>query len=185
MKPGAVVLIGDSDMLFDEFCVQRQKLLGQEILIKLNDNLNLVQNLADAMGGDSDMISIRCRPAVQRPFERVKKLTADAEKKFKSKIMELKRHLEATQRKLNELQKRKSASQQMILSPAQKREIKKFKKEQIQVRKELRDLQKEFRSDLDRLENELKIFNIAFVPFLVALFGIIFGIIRKTKSGVK
>jgi ABC-type uncharacterized transport system involved in gliding motility auxiliary subunit len=185
VKPGAVVLVADSDMLFDEFCVQRQKLLGQEILIKLNDNLNLVQNLADAMGGDSDMISIRCRPTVQRPFERVKKLVADAEKKFKSKIMELKRQLDKTQAKLNELQKRKSASQQMILSPEQKRELKKFKKEQIQVRKELRELQKQFRSDLDSLENELKWFNIVLMPFCVAMFGIFFGIVRKVKSGVK
>ncbi|NOY74738.1 MAG: hypothetical protein GXP32_02980 [Kiritimatiellaeota bacterium] len=185
VKPGAVVLIGDSDMLFDEFCVRRQNLLGQQILIKLNDNLNFVQNLADALGGDSDMISIRCRPTVKRPFERVKKLVADAEKRFKSKIMELKRKLERTQRKLNESQKRKSASQQMILSPEQKREIKKFRKEQIQVRKELRNLQKQFRSDLDSLENELKWLNILLVPFLVAVFGVVFGIIRKIKSGVK
>lgn len=185
VKPGAVVLIGDSDMLFDEFCVQRRNLLGQQIMIKLNDNLNFVQNLADAFSGDSDMISIRCRPIVKRPFEKVKKIVADAEKKFKAKIMELKHHLDKTQRKLNDLQKRKSASQQMILSPAQKKEIKKFKREQIQVRKELRDLQKQFRSDLDRLENELKWLNIALMPFLVALFGIIFGMVRKMKSGVK
>jgi ABC-type uncharacterized transport system involved in gliding motility auxiliary subunit len=185
VKPGAVVLIGDSDMLFDEFCVQRQNILGQQILIKLNDNLNLVQNLADALGGDSDMISIRCRPAVKRPFERVKNLVSEAEKKFKSKIMELKRQLSKTQRKLNDLQKRKSASQQMILSPEQKKEIKKFKKEQIQVRKELKNLQKQFRSDLDRLENELKWLNIALMPLLVGIFGIIFGLIRKLKSGVK
>jgi uncharacterized protein YydD (DUF2326 family) len=137
------------------------------------------------MGGDSDMISIRCRPTVQRPFERVKKLVADAEKRFKSKIMELKRQLDKTQAKLNELQKRKSASQQMILSPEQKRELKKFKKEQIQVRKELRDLQKQFRSDLDSLENELKWINILLMPLFVAVFGIFFGIIRKVKSGVK
>ena len=117
VNPGAVVLVGDSDMLFDEFCVQRRKLLGQEILMKLNDNLNFVQNLADAMGGDNDMISIRCRPTVQRPFEKVKTLVAEAEKRFKSKRMELKRKLEKTQRKLNELQKRKSESQQTILSP--------------------------------------------------------------------
>ena len=185
LKPAAVVLICDSDMLFDEFCVQRQKVLGQQIMIKLNDNLNFVHNLADALGGDSDMISIRCRPTVKRPFEKVQKIVADAEKKFKSKIMELKRKLDKTQRKLRNLQKRKTASQQMILSAEQKQEIKKFKQEQIQVRKELRNLQKQFRGDLDRLENQLKWLNIALMPLLVALFGIMFGIVRKMKSGVK
>ena len=53
------------------------------------------------------------------------------------------------------------------------------------MRKELRDLQKQFRSDLDCLENELKILNIAFIPILIILFGIVFGIRRKLKSGVK
>jgi ABC-type uncharacterized transport system involved in gliding motility auxiliary subunit len=180
----AVILLADSDFLYDEFCVQVDNRLGHSLLRLVNDNLNLSQNMADAFGGDSDMIGIRCRPAMIRPFNRVKKIEADAEKVFKAKILKLESDLKATQNRLNMLQKLKSdKSQQMVLSPAQQKELKKFKKQQIKVRKELKQVQKEFRRELDHLEVTLKWLNIMLVPVIIAIFGIIFGIIRKIRGG--
>jgi ABC-type uncharacterized transport system involved in gliding motility auxiliary subunit len=183
-KQPAVIILADSDFLYDEFCVQVDQRSGRALIRLVNDNLNLSQNMADALGGDSDMIGIRCRPAMVRPFARVKKIEADAEKVFKAKILKLESDLKATQNRLNLLQKLKSSkSQQMVLSPAQQKELKKFREQQITVRKELKQVQKEFRREVDHLEVVLKWLNILAVPALIALFGIVFGVIRKIRGG--
>ena len=180
----AVVIVGDSDLLFDQFCIQIQDdPSGRKILRQVNDNLNFSQNLVDALSGDSDIIGIRCRPAMIRPFTRVKNIKAKAETVFKEKILKLENDLKITQNKLNMLQKLKQdKSQQMILSPEQQKELEKFKKQQRKARKDLKILQKEFRQELDHLEIVLKWLNILAVPALIALFGIIFGIVRKFKG---
>jgi len=185
-KDGVVVLVGDSDMLYDEICVQVQSLLGQRFLVPVNDNLGFALNTIDYLGGDSDMIGIRCRPAIKRPFEEIKRREAVAKKKFKSKILELEKRLKETQNRLNELQRKKSdASQRTILSQAQQQEIRRFRKEQVKVRKELKEVQKEFRKEIDSLKILLKWLNIALMPAVVAVFGIIVAIVRGKSGGAK
>ncbi len=186
VKDGVVVLVGDADMLYDEFCVQAQNILGQTVFLPVNDNLNFGLNTVDYLGGDSDMIGIRCRPAIQRPFEEIKRREAVAEKKFKAKILELEGKLKATRDRLNSLQRQKKhASQKRILSPEQQEELRKFRKEQVRIRKELKQVQKEFRKEIDALQNFLEWINILLMPVLVALFGIVVAIVRRKRGGAK
>jgi ABC-type uncharacterized transport system involved in gliding motility auxiliary subunit len=155
-------------------------------MIPINDNLNLLQNIVDLFGGDTDLISIRCRPVVSRPFTLVKKLEAQAEEEFKAKIQEAEKELLKTQNRLNSLQKqKKNRNQRFILSPEQKEELSKFKDKQVKVRKELKHLRKALRKNIDNLEENLKWFNIAFIPILIVILGIIVAIIRKRKGGAK
>jgi ABC-type uncharacterized transport system involved in gliding motility auxiliary subunit len=182
----AVILIGDSDILADSICVAVRNVLGRQFMIPVNDNLNFSQNIVDLLGGDTDLISIRCRPVVSRPFTKVKAMQAQAETQYKAKIQEAEKELTEAQRRLNELQRRKkNKNQRFILSPEQKTEIKKFQEKQVKIRKELKQLRKELRKDIDSLEVKLKWFNIALIPFLIALFGVITAVIRKKKGGAK
>ena len=182
----AVVLIGDSDLLIDNICVAVKNILGKRFMIPINDNLNLSQNFVDLFGGDTDLITIRCRPVVSRPFTLVKKLEAQAEEEFKAKIQEAEKELLKTQNRLNSLQKqKKNRNQRFILSPEQKEELSKFKDKQVKVRKELKHLRKALRKNIDNLEENLKWFNIAFIPILIVILGIIVAIIRKRKGGAK
>lgn len=181
-----VLLFGDSDLLANDICVRIQSLLGQRLAMQLNDNLNLLQNTADFMGGDKDMIGIRCRQAISRPFERVNEMQAEAEQKYQSKIHELEQDLTNTQRRLNELQQRKKkADQRFILSPAQKQELQKFKDRQVKIRKDLKNYRKELRKDIDSLEINLKWLNIALMPLFVALFGLVMAINKKRRGYAK
>ncbi len=184
IKESAVVIICDVDFLFDEFCVQIHNEAGKQIIMRINDNLNLAQNIADTLGGDSDMIGIRCRPTIQRPFNRVKKIKARAEEKLKAKILELEQELKATEQRLNMLRKQKTSKKQQIMySHEQEEEVKKFRALEIKIRKDLKQLLKEYRREIDSLEVLLMWLNILLLPGIIALFGIIFGIIRKIRGG--
>ena len=74
---GAVVLVGDSDLLADQVCVQvRQVLPGYEVAQPVNGNLNFMQSLVEQLSGDSDLISLRSRASINRPFTRLKEMEA-------------------------------------------------------------------------------------------------------------
>jgi ABC-type uncharacterized transport system involved in gliding motility auxiliary subunit len=113
-------------------------------------------------------------------------MQAQAETQYKAKIQEAEKELVEAQRRLNELQRRKKdKNQRFILSPEQKAEIRKFQQKQVKIRKELKQLRKELRKDIDSLEVKLKWFNIALIPFLIAVFGTIAAVVRRKKGGAK
>ena len=180
----AVVLIGDADMLYDQFSVQVQNFFGQRIAIPRNGNLNLAQNLVEQMAGDENLISVRSRATLNRPFERIDKMQAQAEEAFRSKIKETEQSLQETQQKLNELQaaKKEKGQQSMVLSTEQQEEIKKFREKQARVKIELREVKKQLKRETESLENRLKWVNIAGMPFLVTAFGLGLAFVKGQRA---
>src|SRR5204863_408115 len=82
---GVVILVGDSDMIFDPVCVQVQNIFGQKIVIPQNGNLNLAQSMVEQLAGDSNLISVRSRATLNRPFTVVKKMEERAQESYRSK----------------------------------------------------------------------------------------------------
>jgi len=179
-----VVLVGDADMLYDQFSVQVQNFFGQKIVIPRNGNLNLAQNLVEQMAGDENLIKVRSRATLNRPFERIDKMQAQAEDAFRAKRKELEESLREAQQKLNELQalKKEKGQQSMILSAEQQDEIKKFREKEARVKIELRDVKKKLKRETESLETRLKLVNIAGVPFLVTAFGLVLAFLKGQRA---
>jgi ABC-type uncharacterized transport system involved in gliding motility auxiliary subunit len=181
-----VVLVGDADMLYDQFSVQIQNIFGQKIVIPRNGNLNLAQNVVEQMTGDSNLIGVRSRATLNRPFTVVQEMQAAAEESYRSKIKELEGSLQETQTKLNELQAKKEKGQQrMILSKEQQDEIERFRKKEADAKRELKEVRKNLRKDIDSLENKLKWGNIIGMPILVAAFGIVLAVVKNKRARAK
>jgi len=182
----SVILVADSDMIYDEICVRIQKVYKQEIVIPVNNNLSFGHNIADSLCGDKRMIGIRCRPVIKRPFKHVKKMEAEAEKEFKEKLLDLEKKLLKTEARLKAMQmEREDKDKNKFLTLAQIREKKKFQAEQVVVRKEIKNIQKQFRKRIDALENQLKWINIALMPLIIVLMGIVVAIFRKKRNSAK
>jgi ABC-type uncharacterized transport system involved in gliding motility auxiliary subunit len=182
---GAVVLVGDSDMLYDQFCVRVGNFLGQRIVNPINQNLNLVQGLVEQMGGDQNLIGVRSRATMNRPFTKVKQMQAKAEERFRSKIKELEDRLADTQQKLSQMQAKKEGNQRFILSPEQQTAIAKFKQDQASVNKELKEVRKDLRKEIDSLETTLKWVNIGLMPFFVTSVGLGLAIFKRKRTAAK
>lgn len=181
-KAANILLVGDADLLFDNFYVRRQNFLGVNIAQMFNDNLNFLLNASEMLTGSEALISIRSRGKFERPFTKVEALEKKAKERWLAREQELMRKVEETNRKLQQLEQQKDASQQMIISPEQEAEIQKFQEEKIKANRELKEVRRNLRAEIESLGNTIKFINIFLTVLLVAAIGIGFGIYRRSRG---
>lgn len=180
-----VVLVGDADLIHDSFTVQEMPTPFGPLRRQLNANLNFAQNAVEQLAGDNNLIAVRSRATLNRPFTVVNKMKADAEDRFRAKLTEVQASLEETQRKLNELQQNKDTSQRFILSPEQQKELENFRKKEAEARVELKRVQKDLRREVDRLQTNLTGWNIFSMPAAVTLCGILLAVYKRKLTAAK
>ena len=179
---GAVILFADTDFLADDFCVRMIKTPFGNIPQLINDNLTLFSNVIEQFAGREELIGVRSRGVSDRPFTVVNELEAQAMRKWQRREADFEAELQTTQQRLQALQKQKSGDERYILSREQQEEIVKLRKAQAETRKQLKNVRKELTADIDSLGLRLKCLNIALVPALVVLFGLLRGYLRRKRG---
>ena len=177
----SVVLFGDSDLLADAFSLRKENSPFGEMASPLNANLDLAQNLVEQMAGDSNLIAVRSRASLSRPFTRVKQMEAAAEASGEAKVAELQKSLEDTQQRLSELQQQQKDTN----LKEQQAEVDNFRKKEAQVSLELRQAQKDLRKEVVSLETRIEWLNILAMPLAVTLAGIMIAVVRRKKNSAK
>ena len=177
-----VIVVADVDLLSDRFWVDVRNFFGQRVATPRAGNATFVVNALDNLSGSSDLISLRSRGEFSRPFEKVKEIQRDAEKRFLDKEKEVREKLKETERKIQALQSQKQAGNAVLLSNEQRQEMENFRKEQVKTRKELRNVQHELRKNIEALGTQLKFINIGLVPLIVVLFAAGIGFYRSRRS---
>jgi len=179
--PINIIVVADTDILQDKFWVNVQNFFGQQIAVPRANNGAFVANALENLGGSNDLITLRSRGDFSRPFEKVKEIQREAEKRFRSQEKLLLAKLKDTEQSIKDLQRQKGAGQALIMSPEQKQAIEKFQNEKLKTRKELRSVQHELRRDIEELGTRLKIINIGLIPLLVILLAIALGVYRHKR----
>jgi len=181
-----VVLFGDADMLYDPFTMRKIDSPFGAMQMAMNANLNLAQNLIEQMTGDNNLIAVRSRATLNRPFIKVKEMEAAANVKFQSEIKRLEDSAAEAQRKINEMQaQKKDKDQRFILSPEQRVELEKLRKEEADSRLHLRQVQKDLKKEVVSMQTRIKWINILAVPLAVTATGIVIAIINRRKTSAK
>ena len=182
----SVVLFGDADLLYDPFTMRRIDSPFGAMQTAMNANLNLAQNLVEQMTGDSNLIAVRSRATLNRPFTRIRAMEAVANEKFQSEIKRLEDSKNQAQSKINELQAaKKDKDQRFILSPEQRVELEKLRKEEAETGKNLKKVQKDLRKEVVSLQTNLKWINILAIPLAVTVTGIVIAVVKRRKTSAK
>lgn len=168
-KDGINVIVGaDVDLLEDRFWVEFGETHGQRFAAPFADNGAFLIGVIDHLAGSTDLIQLRSRGISNRPFDRVEALKRKAETRFLAEEQALQNKVRATEARLQELQGA-GATDADILNPAQEVEIRTFQAELLETRRALRAVQRNLRSDIERLGARLAFLNIAGVPILLGL----------------
>jgi len=182
---GVLILVGDADFAYDSIAGHAQQVLAQNVFIPSNGNLNFIQSCVEQLAGDSDLIGIRSRASGNRPFVVVNKMAAAAQQKYQSKIDELEDNLNETRQKLASLQTSKQTDQKTLLSPEQQAEIKKFQESETTINRELKQVRKSLREEIDSLQNTVKWIDIAGMPIVVTLVGLTLAFVKRRKRAAR
>ena len=181
VEPGTVVLIGDTDMIYDRFCVREVNFFGYGAQQPINDNLSFFANIVDQLAGSAALVGIRTRGRSERPFEVVLDLQRIAQEQYMEEENRLQKRLDEAQRKLGELQAKKDEKQRFILSSEQQKAIESFQEEVVETKQQLKLVRRKLREDIEKLGVKMKVLNILLMPCLIAVAGVGFGVYRKRK----
>lgn len=179
--PVNVILVADGDMLHDQFWVTVQELLGQRMAVPQAHNAAFVINALENLSGGEALAMLRGRGVNDRPFERVANIRREAERRYREKEQALNAKLKELQGKLQQMETRVEGGQ-ILLSDKDRQTIDGFRAEMVNVRRELRGVQADLRRDIDSLHTKLKFFNIAAVPLLIGIGGIVVGLSRRRRQ---
>ena len=174
-----LLIVADTDWLFDDYSIRKFSILGTTAAEPLNDNLSFAANSLDFLSGSQDLISIRGKGNSLRPFTVVARMEAKANARYEEKLTALEGKLSEVQAKLADLQGKKTEGNRLVASPEVAKAIEDFRKQQATLRGERRAIRRVLREDIDSLENRLLVFNLAAAPLLVCLFGVWFYRARK------
>lgn len=182
-RPTVVYVVGDADMLFDPLAVAELATpFGRPVMVPANGNLDLAQSLVEQVAGGDELAAVRSRASRDRPFTVVRKMQAEAEAKFRDKIADLERGLAETQARLAELDRTKDAGQQFILTPEQQEEIKAFRTKEAGAKRELKEVRRTLRREVEALEQRVKWTNILAMPLIVAAAGLVIAAVRHRRQ---
>lgn len=179
-----LIVLADTDIFDDKFWIRIQTVYGRQMGVPFSDNAAFVLNAVENLTGSGDLISLRTRATSDRPFTRVRKLQEQAQAKFQLQAKALQQKLAETQERLRTLQEgatQAGKSGATGLSAEQQGEVQHFRREVIDTRAKLREVQRNLRSSIDRLGDILTFVNIALVPLLVALFAIALAVVRRRR----
>ena len=178
-----VIVVADTDILADNFWLQVQDFFGQQLTVPTANNGDFVINALDNLAGSSALIGLRSRGLSTRPFEKVQQIQKAAEVRYRDREQTLIKKLAEVQKKLKNLQtKEKADAGKAILTAKQKKAIADFRGEMLQVRREIRDVRRRLREDIDGLDASLKLVNIGAMPILVAVGAISIAMVRRKRT---
>ncbi len=183
-EPIQAIVVADTDVLADRMWVDRQEYYGQTVATPFAANGDMVVNMLDALGGSVDLINLRSRGTYQRPFTRVDDLEKAASSRLREQQDALAKALSDTESKISQLNAaaaNQETGEVQELTPAQKQAVEMFEQERLKIRKNLREVQHQLNSDVDKLGAILKIINIAAVPLLLIVLALLAAGLRRYR----
>lgn len=184
LKPASVVLVADVDFMADSYSAMVQKFFGTEIVSFLNDNINLVSNIAENLYGNNDLISLRSRGRFTRPFIKVQEIETEAQRRYQDEEQKFLNALNQANARLSELQSgaKSQGGDLALMNKALFSEIESIREEKRIVQQRLREVRRALREDKESLGNVLFVLNTFLVPFCLIFISIFYALRRKSSK---
>ncbi len=186
LKSGKInaILVGDSDMLYDQFWVTVRDLFGQQVLMPNAHNVVFTMNALENLSGGEALSGLRGRGVDDRPFELVDSIRRDSERKYRNSEQVLLAKLKGLQARLEKVGQKtgKDGRVSLALTEKDKEAVENAREEMIATRQKLRGVKHALRADIESLEGWVKFVNIALVPLLIGAGGFAFAAFRRRSA---
>jgi ABC-type uncharacterized transport system involved in gliding motility auxiliary subunit len=183
-QPANIVIVADTDMLDDRFWAETKDFFGQQVVEPIANNGDFVANAIEVLAGGADLVDLRSRGTVARPFEVVENIQRTADNRYAAEQRNLQDKLKQTQAKLHSLTMGEGGASPAALTAEQTKEIDRFRADMVATRQQLRQVQAAEREDIGRLKVLLEFFDIALMPIIVVAAAIVVAALRSRRRRV-
>lgn len=182
LKPYEMIVVGDTDFMYDTFWSETAYFLNNQYQIPILDNANFVMNSLDVLSGDTNLIQLRGKTAEIRKFEDIEKLRKNAQKEFSIKESEILGKIEKTKISLQEVWTKRDFEGRDTFSADELALISNIRKDLDILRQELSSIKSTSNQELEKIEAILKVLNIYTIPALIILYMIVYWFIKNHKQ---
>lgn len=176
--PFELIVVGDSDLLYDNFWTTHKVMLERNISIPILDNANFVLNALDTLSGDDTLIGLRGKSDLNRNFEQIEITRKIAQQKFKIQEKEILDEIEHIRNGLREIWAKKTFEERVNFTPDELAIIANIRKDVNQQRLKLLQLKNDINKPIERIGTWVNFINIYSIPLLIIL---ILGIMLLRK----
>ncbi len=138
-------------------------------------------NALDQLSGSEALIGLRSRGLSYRPFDKIEEIRHQAELEYRETEQELLEKLQSTENKLRALRRETAGGGEEMLTAEQREAIESFRAEMVTIRKQLRDVQRALRKDIEVLDTRLKVLNIWAMPVVIGIVAVALAFIRRRR----
>ena len=171
-----VVLVADVDVISDQVAFQRN-FLG--LTMAANDNHKLLLNSVDYLLGAQELMGIRAKHAVRRPFTRFDDIEAAAEVQTLERERQLREEVAAAEEELRQKRQEMSGQEAALFQKKVQEEVDRINDRLAEANRELREIRKDRREALEREESKVRFAVLGWMPTLILAVGIFFGLRRR------
>jgi ABC-type uncharacterized transport system involved in gliding motility auxiliary subunit len=180
-QPINVVVAADTDMLDARFWAETRDFFGRQVVVPVANNGDFVANAVEVLAGGQDLVDLRSRGTVARPFAVVERIQRSANDRYAEEQRTLEEKVKQAQAKLQSLTSGDAANNPAAQSAEQAKEIDKFRADLLATRQQLRAVQAALRRDIEHLKVMLEFFDIALVPIIVIVVAIVIVALRPGR----
>ena len=170
------VRIGDDDDVG-----RLRDFFGQRVVEPVANNADFLANAVEVLAGGQDLVGLRSRGSVARPFVVVERIQRQADDRYAAEQRGLEDKLKQAQAKLHSLTAGEGGANPATLTAEQTKEIDGFRAEMLATRQQLRQVQAALRQDIGRLKVILEFFDIALVPIIVVAAALVVAALRPRR----
>lgn len=180
-NPFEVVVVTDSDFIYDSFWSVGRTILEKNYFIPLYDNGNFILNSLDYLSGDKTLIALRGRTAKIRNFEDMESLRKANLREFHLRENAIFAKIDLVKKALDEVVKKKNFEERESFNADELAVIARTRQQLDNLRGELASLRKKIHYNLEQMDFYLKLINIYTVP-LVILTGLLLFSFTKSRN---
>lgn len=165
-SPLDIILVGDTDLLYDNFWTEHQIVLDKSYAIALLDNANFVLNALDVLINNHTLLALRGKNYYERKFKKLEKHKIEAAKNFRIQEKQILDNLAKAKLGIEEISQKRNFEERNAFTPDELAIIAKIRKQINDDRLELYKIRTQLNEKNTHLKNNLIRINVYMLPLL-------------------
>ncbi|MGD8440565.1 MAG: GldG family protein [Holophagae bacterium] len=172
-----VLVVADTDVISDQVAFQNS-LIGT---VAVNDNHKLLLNAVDYLFGADELMSVRAKSSIRRPFTLFDDIEASAEEQTLERERELREEIASFQDEIRSKQGELSRRNAALFQKKLQDDVDALNGRIRDAERQLREIRKARRAALESEERWVRFSIMALMPSLVLILGVVLSIRRRRR----